>query len=529
MSEKLECSLNTKSFLQNNNNLDNNESTLSKYQSKKRFAWTLEEDHCLQFLVDHYFVDEQIDWNYIANKMKTFYNEQKIKNSRSAKQCRERWFNYLKNNSKNNDCWKPEEENLLCVKVKEEGYIWSEHVKHFTNKNSNTLKCHYYSILRRKIRTFYKSIKKEAKIVESNINFEDLLKEVTIDDIYQNLRKSNLTYLDIHKLDVFNAIYSILINKKVKETSLNKIKNFYESISNQTTEKLNQININSTYCENTNINQINKQTKKTNTKIVKSNFDLALNSDNNLLYDENLITNSKYQMNEINFESCYITPCTLGQNFSNTSDILKYKLSFFSNCYSVPDVELLRKKLKIDINSYIFRQNEFTNYFNNSKFLQSFNDCKLSFADQLKLTRKMSNNILEEKSEAKEYNKEFIKNDNNYDKLWLDVLNNKNSENCFLNNIADFNYDCILKPTSEIEISQFNIKNDYINSANNETIYINTSNNENKYFLKQIFDIKIEKSNNSKKIENKKRSHDRLDCFNELCNVYSLFPISLKN
>lgn len=67
--------------------------------------------------------------------------------SRTARQCRERWKNYLAPNV-NHDPWTPEEDRLLEEKVQQFGQSWSKIVAFFPNRTDVIIK-NRYALLKR--------------------------------------------------------------------------------------------------------------------------------------------------------------------------------------------------------------------------------------------------------------------------------------------------------------------------------------------------------------------------------------------
>lgn len=101
--------------------------------------FTSEEDEKLIELVNNN--DREINWVYIANQMP----------NRSARQCRERYQNYLSPNIKKGD-WTEEEDELLLAKLKELGNKWKMIADILGNRTSQQVKNRYQLLQRRKNR-----------------------------------------------------------------------------------------------------------------------------------------------------------------------------------------------------------------------------------------------------------------------------------------------------------------------------------------------------------------------------------------
>ena len=67
---------------------------------------------------------------------------------RTARQCRERWINYLSPEVKTGD-WKDEEEELLKSLIKKHGLCWSKIALEFPNRTDVCLKNHWVNICRK--------------------------------------------------------------------------------------------------------------------------------------------------------------------------------------------------------------------------------------------------------------------------------------------------------------------------------------------------------------------------------------------
>ena len=96
-----------------------------------RQTFTAEEDTYLKFLVFKY---GDFDWNLIASMM----------GNRTARQCRERYKNYLAPNL-NSSKWTSEEDNLLLQKYAEFGSKWTMISQYFNNRTVVNVKnrCNY--------------------------------------------------------------------------------------------------------------------------------------------------------------------------------------------------------------------------------------------------------------------------------------------------------------------------------------------------------------------------------------------------
>jgi hypothetical protein len=104
-------------------------------QGSSRHKFLKAEDDLLRDLVSRF--GEQ-NWNIIASFMKR----------RSARQCRERYKNYLSPRV-NTRPWLPEEEELLTAKVGELGQKWAKITSFFEGRSDVNVKNHWAAILSR--------------------------------------------------------------------------------------------------------------------------------------------------------------------------------------------------------------------------------------------------------------------------------------------------------------------------------------------------------------------------------------------
>ena len=108
---------------------------IKKLHPKVKF--TVSEDHQLVKLVEELGTQ---DWNVIASKME----------NRNARQCRERWENYL-SPSVNRAPFTPEEDLLLMQKYQELGAKWVSISKSFNNRTDISVKSRWMVLKRRNV------------------------------------------------------------------------------------------------------------------------------------------------------------------------------------------------------------------------------------------------------------------------------------------------------------------------------------------------------------------------------------------
>lgn len=137
-----------------------------------RNTFTKEEDEILRTYVNRFGTS---NWQLISEHVP----------GRNARQCKERWFNYLAPEIENGP-WSPEEDALLQEKYKEIGPRWTQIAKYFPSRSDVNVKNRWRFLARaerRKIRQTMKLMKKmprktkQPKTVpeerEFTFNFDD--------------------------------------------------------------------------------------------------------------------------------------------------------------------------------------------------------------------------------------------------------------------------------------------------------------------------------------------------------------------
>jgi hypothetical protein len=105
-----------------------------KVVDSARRPFTVEEDVRLLEIMGRTPV---VNWEAIAQQV----------GGRSARQCRERWVNYL-NPKIRNEPWTEEEDRLLVEKINELGHCWASIGHHFNGRSESDVKNRWYSHLR---------------------------------------------------------------------------------------------------------------------------------------------------------------------------------------------------------------------------------------------------------------------------------------------------------------------------------------------------------------------------------------------
>jgi hypothetical protein len=132
---------------------------VEKQPGAQRHKFTKVEDELLKSLVQKY---GESNWCAVAAQIKT----------RTPRQCRERYKNYLSPKIKNGP-WTPEEEELLAKKVAEIGPKWAHISTFFAPRSDVNVKNHWTSMVNRRQREMTAIAKKNiAMMINSNQNTE---------------------------------------------------------------------------------------------------------------------------------------------------------------------------------------------------------------------------------------------------------------------------------------------------------------------------------------------------------------------
>ncbi|OHS96337.1 Myb-like DNA-binding domain containing protein [Tritrichomonas foetus] len=272
MQQQIQQQQQQQAFLNFNNNLSLNIG--NPYQTmffgnnatkimKQRNRFTKEEDDYLKYLVEEdYFknnnhtkicLNEEPNWNEIAVKMI----------GRTARQCRERYRNYLQPGI-NNGPWSQEEEELLEQKYREFGPQWCKLVKFFPNRSDVNIKNHYTCLLNR----------------QSRINFI-------------NSSNSSSSAASVSNENIES---SPLSSSSSYETSAETTRNVSPS---ESISSLNVTSMNMNYNERSNNNNNNNNNDK-NTKMEENNENIEFNEEYYFFPQQQFDENNLNELNTFN-------------------------------------------------------------------------------------------------------------------------------------------------------------------------------------------------------------------------------------
>ena len=209
-----------------------NRKTRNKNQKSKKNKnnyigpWTIKEDRTLIQLVEQ---QGPAHWNLLANFLP----------GRTGKQCRERWCNHLCPNI-NKSSWSLEEEMLLLLIHNKKGNKWSEIAKYLKGRTDNTIKNHWNSSMKKKLKFVEESLKNKKIEIKNRYKenkdekIEKLLIEEFMDIIQTQMKKvfddKQKNYAtNNEKQDLENSINNNnndeIINTNIKISNTIKIKN----------------------------------------------------------------------------------------------------------------------------------------------------------------------------------------------------------------------------------------------------------------------------------------------------------------
>ena len=286
-------------------------------------------------------------WNILANYLP----------KRTGKQCRERWYNNLCPNI-NKSPWSLEEEMLLLLIHNKKGNKWSEISKYLKGRTDNTIKNHWNSSMKKKLKFVEESlnnkkieIKKRYK-ENKNEKIEKLMIEEFMEIIQTQMKKifdeRQKNYEDFKKIQIdiktSNNPNNSDKNKTIGNENINTVEPTNNNINNSTSLK---IRIKSKESNDAlNLRKIlgfrthSKKGKKPKRKIKSSTSLSALSPKKNIN-----IKNEKIGKKEITEDE-----------FDLEKDIIEKKKNYSDNEYNYKSPNI--NKIKIGISSSVKQTEE---------------------------------------------------------------------------------------------------------------------------------------------------------------------------
>ena len=143
-----------------------------KSKTQVRVPFTEAEDSKLRQLVSIY---GENCWRIVSLHMA----------ERTAKQCKDRYFNSLAPNLKNGE-WTKEEEDILCAKVAQFGTHWNLIATHFKNRSPNNIKNHWNRVISKKQKKDASVEAKQEKLFFENFDEFELENDSLSYDLCNN-------------------------------------------------------------------------------------------------------------------------------------------------------------------------------------------------------------------------------------------------------------------------------------------------------------------------------------------------------
>lgn len=187
--------------------INNSESDKNHPKKLYRVHFTKTEDERIMELVERF---GKKNWALISSFM----------NGRTAKQCRDRYCNYLIPGFFQGE-WSKEEDELLLKLYKENGSKWSVIKNHFPKRSSNSLKNRWYYFLRKEIKSMSEKNNDEVE-EEKNKNENEKAEKNFLPNYEENSNENNLLIENENKDDKNESIDNdFKINDVIESININ--------------------------------------------------------------------------------------------------------------------------------------------------------------------------------------------------------------------------------------------------------------------------------------------------------------------
>lgn len=178
-----------------------------KYHQKLKFD--NDEDDILTKMVEKYGTS---DWNIISDQIP----------GKNARQCRDRWSNYLSPYVINGP-WTPDEEDLLMLKYDQIGPYWRKIVKFFPTRTDINIKSHWHLIERKSKKEEIKR-KKEMIIKKIDHKNDEQRKHISEPIVSYNNQTNNLPNIGLSNQETDNIVeFEFSVSKKDNLDSFDEI------------------------------------------------------------------------------------------------------------------------------------------------------------------------------------------------------------------------------------------------------------------------------------------------------------------
>ena len=154
-------------------------------------------------------------WNFLANYLP----------GRTGKQCRERWCNHLCPDI-NKSPWSLEEEMLLLLIHNKIGNKWSEIAKYLKGRTDNTIKNHWNSSMKKKLKFVQESLKNKKIEIKNRYkeNKEEKIEQLIIDE-FTNIIETQMKKVFDDKKKNYENFKKIKIDLNNNEDDNNNVDN----------------------------------------------------------------------------------------------------------------------------------------------------------------------------------------------------------------------------------------------------------------------------------------------------------------
>lgn len=160
--------------------------------SRNRAVFSKEEDEKLKKIVNYARKKKDINWKYVAQQMGT----------RSVRQCKERWMNYL-DKRKNKNEFSKDECAFILEKTNEIGHKWSKIASMMKNRTSISVKLQFYKLMRKRSNMNTEEDTEHYEHTYPNVNTNEEMKNSSnnLNETEENMIEKIIGSLDFNDPD----------------------------------------------------------------------------------------------------------------------------------------------------------------------------------------------------------------------------------------------------------------------------------------------------------------------------------------